>query len=396
MSYQGWMTLGCRSAWRRLASMLGWAALMVFGLGAAGQALAQDAVPSGPPPGFVAPAEPKADDNNAQRARSQPGNNAPMWRDVRKTGSDPGSVTLPGLEKGVLIQPMTQYPGTSITTAGEAWRQIRNGFIIPYGGALIFIALLAVAIFYFTKGPIGGHTPYTGRRIERFTPFERAAHWSNAVAWVVLAVSGIVMAFGKFLLLPVIGSTLFGLLTYALKTMHNLIGPLFAVSLVVVIVTFIKDNFPRAADVQWLLKFGGMLGRGGEVPSHRFNGGEKILFWAGVFLTGLTVVASGLVANGLVPWIASTRGNMQLALIVHGIAATGMMALFIGHIYMGTIGTKDAFKAMRSGYVDEGWAAEHHKLWADDIRAGRIPAQRSPTGATTDTVPLGTAHQHGR
>jgi formate dehydrogenase subunit gamma len=32
---------------------------------------------------------------------------------------------------------------------------------------------------------------------------------------------------------------------------------------------------------------------------------------------------------------------------------------------------------MKTGYVDEGWAEEHHKLWADDIAAGKVPAQRS-------------------
>jgi formate dehydrogenase subunit gamma len=32
---------------------------------------------------------------------------------------------------------------------------------------------------------------------------------------------------------------------------------------------------------------------------------------------------------------------------------------------------------MRTGYVDEGWAEEHHRLWLDDIAAGKIPAQRS-------------------
>jgi formate dehydrogenase subunit gamma len=32
---------------------------------------------------------------------------------------------------------------------------------------------------------------------------------------------------------------------------------------------------------------------------------------------------------------------------------------------------------MKTGYVDEGWAREHHELWYDDIRAGKIPARRS-------------------
>jgi formate dehydrogenase subunit gamma len=370
---------------RRLLALAGLA--LSIGLGAANVAAQQPtppaapaattaAKPSGPPAGFVAPAEPKLEESNAQRSKTQPGNNAPFWRDVRSSGNQPGFTTLPGLEQGVLIQQPADYLGFKSYTAGEAWRQIRNRLIIPYGGALLLIALLGCALLYFAKGPIGGHEAYTGRKIERFTPFERAAHWSNAIAFTLLAVSGLVMAFGKYVLLPVIGSTLFGYLTYLLKNVHNFAGPVFAVSLVVVFLTFVRDNFPRAGDLKWLFKFGGMLG-GEHVPSHRFNAAEKVLFWAGVFALGATVVASGLVLDKLVPWVAATRGNMQIALIVHGVSTVLMMAMFAGHIYMGTVGTKDAFKAMRTGYVDEGWATEHHKLWADDVRAGRIAAQRS-------------------
>jgi formate dehydrogenase subunit gamma len=29
---------------------------------------------------------------------------------------------------------------------------------------------------------------------------------------------------------------------------------------------------------------------------------------------------------------------------------------------------------MRSGYVDETWAKEHHEYWYNDIKAGKIPA----------------------
>ena len=75
-------------------------------------------------------------------------------------------------------------------------------------GALVVIVALAIALFYFSKGRLGGHVPYTGRKIERFTHFERSAHWANAIAFSVLAISGLVMAFGKFLLLPLIGHEL--------------------------------------------------------------------------------------------------------------------------------------------------------------------------------------------
>jgi formate dehydrogenase subunit gamma len=332
---------------------------------------------AGPPAGFVAPAEPKLDESNAQRNKSQPGNNAPFWRSVKDSGTQQGFTTLPGAEKGMLMQPNAGYLGQRPTTAGEAWRNVRNDIIIPYGAALIGMMLLAIALFYWRQGTLGGRTADTGRTIERFTPFERAAHWSNASAFVVLAVSGLVMVFGKFVLLPVLGGTLFGWLTYALKTAHNFAGPLFAVSLVVVIATFIRDNAPRKEDFTWLAKAGGLFGSHEEVASHRFNAGEKLLFWIGVFTLGLIVVASGLFLNHLVPGFLYTRGEMQIAHMLHAAAAVLMMVAFLGHIYMGTLGMKGAFGAMRTGHVDEAWAHDHHELWANDVRAGKIPAQRS-------------------
>ncbi|MGH8848178.1 MAG: formate dehydrogenase subunit gamma, partial [Polaromonas sp.] len=54
-----------------------------------------------------------------------------------------------------------------------------------------------------------------------------------------------------------------------------------------------------------------------------------------------------------------------------------MMCLFLGHIYIGTLGMSGAFQAMRTGSVDENWAREHHEYWYDDVKAGKIPAQRS-------------------
>ena len=347
----------------------------------AGPVLAQSgAEPKAPPAGYFAAPEPKPADTNAERAKSQPGNNAPMWRAARDSGSTPGISNLPGAEQGVLIQPMVQYPGVRLNNAGEAWRQVRNQWIIPYGGSLILIALLTLALFYWRRGPLGGHGVDTGRVIERFTPFERATHWSNAIAFVTLAVSGLVMSFGKFLLLPVLGGTLFGALSYALKTAHNSAGPLFAVSLVLMLITFVKDNLPSKEDLAWMMRLGGMFG-GQEVASHRFNAGEKVVFWLGLLVLGGLVVASGLVLDKLIPGMAYLRPDMQIAQMVHSAAAMVMLAMFAGHIYMGTIGMKGAYQAMRTGYVDEAWAKEHHELWFDDVKAGKIPAKRSPEPA---------------
>ena len=314
---------------------------------------------------------------NGERAKVQPGNNAPMWRAVGSGVTGYSSLPLSQApEAGNLIQGFVQYPGSNLTNAGEAWRQVRNNWIIPYGGSLLLIALGAVALMYYGKGTMQLHGQETGRKIERFTALERSAHWANAIAFCVLGISGIIMAFGKFFLQPVIGSTLFGWLTYALKNAHNFAGPLFAVSLVIVFVTFIKDNIPSKDDITWLLKGGGMFS-GVEVPSHRFNAGEKIVFWGGVFFLGAIVVASGLVLDKLIPGLIYERSTMQISHMVHAVATVLMMAMFIGHIYMGTVGMSGAYKAMRTGYVDETWAKEHHELWYNDIKAGKIPAQRT-------------------
>jgi len=372
------------------------AALLVLGVGwasaqtaAPSAAAPVEAAPAAPPVAGVksanifeiapdASADPKyAGQTNAERKQVQPGNNAPMWRDVGKGVTGYSSLPLSQApEAGNLIQPFVQYPGSRLTNAGEAWRQVRNNWIIPYGGSLLLIAAVALALFYASKGTIKLHGSETGRVIERFTYVERAAHWVNAITFVVLAVSGVVMAFGKFFLLPVIGSTLFGWLTYALKNLHNFAGPLFAVSLVVVFFTFVKDNWPSKEDVAWIMKAGGLFGSE-EVPSHRFNAGEKVVFWGGVFFLGLIVVGSGVFLDMIVPAVEYTRANMQVANMIHGVATVLMMAMFLGHIYMGTIGMQGAYKAMKTGYVDETWAKEHHELWFDDIKAGKIPAQRS-------------------
>ena len=318
-----------------------------------------------------------AEQTNGERGKVQPGNNAPMWRGVG-AGVE-GYSSLPksqAPEAGVLIQPFVQYPGSRLTNGGEAWRQVRNNWIIPYGGSLLLIVLGAVGVFYWRKGTMMLHGTPTGVEIERFTPFERSAHWTNAIAFVVLALSGITMAFGKFFMQPIIGDSLFGFITYLLKNAHNFAGPLFAVSLTVVFFTFLKDNWPSKEDWVWIIKAGGMFG-GSEVPSHRFNAGEKVVFWGGVFGLGLVVVASGFVLDKIIPFLVYERGTMQIAHMIHAVATLLMMAMFIGHIYMGTVGMEGAYKAMKTGYVDETWAKEHHELWHDDIKAGKIPAHRS-------------------
>ena len=166
------------------------------------------------------------------------------------------------------------------------------------------------------------------------------------------------MLFGKHVLLPLIGYTLFAWLTALGKNLHNFIAPFFIVSVLAMIVLFIRDNFPKAYDFKWFAGAWGMFTRGEHVPSGRFNAGEKGWFWVGVVVLSIVVSWSGLIL--LFPNFDQTRAVMQDAWIWHASAALIYIAISLGHIYMGTIGVEGSYQAMRSGYVDEAWAKEHH------------------------------------
>ncbi|WP_334190004.1 formate dehydrogenase subunit gamma [Noviherbaspirillum sp.] len=313
--------------------------------------------------------------SQAERAIVQPGNNAPVWRTIKEGTENYSSLPYP--EAGVLIQPKAQFPGQAqAVTAGEAWRQYRNGPLTQIGGWLLILAIAGIAGMFLLKGSIKLQHPRTGRLIERFTSVERIAHWTMAISFVVLAITGIAMLFGKYVLLPVFGHTLFGWLAYACKNIHNFVGPLFTVSTLVFFVIYVKDNLPHATDIEWIKRLGGAVGKG-HVSAGRFNAGEKLWFWFGVVLLGLVVSTSGFVLNMIVPGLQYDRSMMQVANIIHLSSATLVTAMSFAHIYIGTIGMEGAYQAMRTGYVDETWAKEHHDLWYQQIENGEIPRMRT-------------------
>ena len=293
-----------------------------------------------------------------EQAQTPPHNNAPTWRDVRSGKEEYTSIK--GRETGVLVQ-----------TYGETWRQIKNGWITPIAGWLIAAVVVVIGAFYRWRGSMKVHGAPTGRLIQRFTPFERYVHWVVAISFSILGITGLIIMLGKLVLLPVIGYTLFAWLTQISKHLHNFTGPVFVVSLLMFIVMFVKDNLPRLYDIGWLMKAGGMIS-GEHVASGKFNAGEKIWFWGGVVVLSLIVSASGLILD--FPNFDQVRAVMIEANLVHAVAAGLVMAISLGHIYLGSIGLEGAYDAMRYGYVDEAWAKEHHEYWYNDIKSGKIKA----------------------
>jgi formate dehydrogenase subunit gamma len=308
-----------------------------------------------------------------QRQVTQPGNNAPVWREVRSGQSPYTNSTVQGRETNVLVQ-----------SWGETWRQIRNGPVTFWGGWLVVGVLAVLAALYFVFGSVKLHDRPSGRLIHRFSALEQIAHWTTAISFVVLGLSGLIMFFGKHVLLPVVGYTLFAWLTALAKNLHNFVGPFFIVAVTIFIVLFIRDNLPRAYDLRWFARSWAYITGKEHVPSGRFNAGEKVWFWFGVLGLSVVVAWSGVIL--LFPNFDQTRSVMQEAWIWHAVAALIYIALALGHIYLGTLGVEGAYQAMRTGYVDEVWAKEHHEIWYNEVKSGRRPQ------AAGGAVPAGAPH----
>ncbi len=302
-------------------------------------------------PAFAA--DPAAE--QAARQVEQPLNNAPVWREVRSGEAHVTNVRGP--ESGVLIQ-----------SEGNTWRHLRNGPITEYGGWLLLLAPAAILLFWLVKGTMRLHEPRTGRSMKRFSGFERFVHWGTAISFLVLAATGLAILFGKHVLAPIFGHEFLSWVLTVGKLVHNYLGPVFGVFVVLMILTFMRDNLWHASDALWIRRAGGLLG-GGHVPSKRFNFGEKTWFWLGVTFLGLGVTVSGLVMD--FPNFGWTRWDMQIANIVHLVGAILLLAMSFGHIYMGTIGVEGAYQSMKTGEVDETWAKEHHEYWYEDLKAGK-------------------------
>ncbi|MEW5963751.1 MAG: formate dehydrogenase subunit gamma [Pseudomonadota bacterium] len=271
-----------------------------------------------------------------------------LWRGVRE--GQGGNVVFPSREAGILIQ-----------SEGEDWRVRRNEIVARYGGQILLGILGLLAVYFLVRGRIRISGGRSGRVIPRFTLGQRIAHWMVAALFVLLGVSGLILLFGKSVLMPVIGKEAFALVASASLQGHNLFGPIFIPAILALFVLFLRGNGYGLVDLKWLVKGGGLFG--GHASSHKYNFGEKTWFWLSVAL-GIVLSASGVVL--LFPDALADRALAQLANLAHAISAVLFIGVGLGHAYLGTIGMEGALEGMARGTVDENWAKDHHDLWYEE------------------------------
>lgn len=270
-----------------------------------------------------------------------------------------GRGTIPDVKSYVLEHP-----------AGREWREFHNVTLKWIGAISIVGMLLILVVFYLWRGSMRVKSGNSGISVLRFDAMERFVHWLTASTFVILGITGLNITFGRALLLPWMGLESFSTWSEWAKYTHNFLSFAFTIGVVLMFVMWISRNLPTAADAEWLKLGGGMFDRSNSIhaPAHKFNAGQKILFWL-IVLASAAMIISGFML--LFPfYYGLTVGNMQLAEIFHGVVGALFVALILGHIYLGTVGMEGAFQAMSDGNVDLNWAKEHHSLWLAEIERG--------------------------
>jgi formate dehydrogenase subunit gamma len=266
-----------------------------------------------------------------------------------------GRGTIPDVKSYTIEQP-----------AGRDWRHFHE-VTLRWIGAIALLGILVVLVaFYLVRGMVRLESGRLGVTIVRFNAAERFVHWMTAICFIVLAISGLNVTFGKRLLLPLMTPEAFTAWSEWAKYAHNYLSFPFTLGVVLIFLMWVGGNIPNRVDLEWLKRGGGIIGHD-QPPAERFNAGQKMIYWI-VVLGGAAVAVSGYLL--IFPFYGTDIETMQAAGMVHGIVAMLFIAAMLAHIYIGTIGMEGAFEAMGQGTVDINWAKEHHSLWLEEERRG--------------------------
>lgn len=248
---------------------------------------------------------------------------------------------------------------------GRDWQHFHS-VTLRWIGIIAIVGVMAIlVIFYLWRGMVMLKSGRSGRTIVRFNAFERFVHWMTATCFIILAVTGLNITFGRPLFVSTFGSEAFTTWSEWAKYAHNYLSFPFTIGVVLIFLMWIGGNIPNKVDVEWFKRGGGIIGDD-HPPAYRFNGGQKAIYWI-VVLGGATVAITGYLL--MFPFYGTTIDTMQYAQMIHAVGAMLFVAAMLGHIYIGTIGMEGAFEAMGEGTVDINWAKEHHRLWLEDEKA---------------------------
>ncbi|MDO7785708.1 formate dehydrogenase subunit gamma [Desulforamulus aquiferis] len=233
---------------------------------------------------------------------------------------------------------------------------ILNNLYIQYIWLLILIATVGTLIIagahYIAIGPNAKVLGKLKPEIQRLNFLEISSHFVRMTSTIILAITGIAFAVYNNL----------GLSYQFLLHIHLFFAVLFALSSLVSILIWIKDNTFKKYDWEWFKVMGGYLTKKEvHIPTGKFNAGQKLFYWFTTVLS-IFIIFSGY----LLTYPAQFSVYMVLlASIIHGVSAVMLIAGVIGHIYLGSFANPGTIGTITHGMVSKEWIKLHHPKWSD-------------------------------
>ncbi|UCG84852.1 MAG: formate dehydrogenase subunit gamma [Gemmatimonadota bacterium] len=262
------------------------------------------------------------------------------------------------------------------TPLAFAINSFHQRIVSPYIGPIIILVVFLIVLHYHGYGPKRiTFDPYS-HEIQRFNLVERGIHLFRLVAFVVLAGTGLIMAFN----LNLWQQLLFGS-AQRLLDFHIWSGIVFILTTVGGAILWFRDAVFESYDKHWVQKMGGYLGHKGEVPAGRFNAGQKMFYWYSL-LFGLIMSVTGVMLIFKGEFLLST---VCITSTLHNLVGFFLIAGVLAHAYLGTVANPGTWRVLVDGTVTRAWAQHHHPNWYRALVDGEHAAAE-PEGARPSTA----------
>lgn len=192
--------------------------------------------------------------------------------------------------------------------------------------------------------------------IERYAFHERICHWLTGFAYLYCMLTGLAFYSPYLFWLAIMlggGPTS--------RFWHPIIGVIFVAAQIWMHQIWGDDVHIKAVDKEWLDKSKYYIENQDDKlpPQEKFNGGQKLYYWAMFFGAFL------LLLSGVFMWLPEyvPRAVRPWMIFIHEGAALITIGAFIIHVYMSVFMVPGSVAAMVHGFVSKDWARMHHRLW---------------------------------
>jgi len=218
----------------------------------------------------------------------------------------------------------------------------------------MILVIFLITLHYHSYGP--KHIPFVpdSGEVPRFSLLERGVHLFRLVAFVILTITGLIMAFNWSEWQVLLFSS-----TQQMLTIHIWAGIVFIITTLLGIGLWFRDAIFASYDKIWVRRKGGYLGQKGEVPAGRFNAGQKMFYW---YTTAFSLIIS---VSGV---LLIYKFSFPLSVIcvtstIHNLVAFILLAGVFSHAYLGTVANPGTWRVLVDGHVSKIWAEHHHPNW---------------------------------